>query len=258
MLDVQKIKAPAEFLFMPQATSTMDLAGELAQQGYPHLTTLMVEELKHARGRRGRTWQHVPFCNLALTFILRENTGEHLPLVVALALHRAVLQVLPADAGQQLAVKWPNDLLWHGKKVAGVLVEKHHDFYLVGIGMNVKQPSAALRQNLTPDFPGIWLEEDATGHQQHNIQREELINAILHTLVATLAVYGKQGWAGLVQDYTRACSTIGQHICWQTEQAEISGTARGLTPTGALDILTTQGVVHTVRAGDIIKQGLRA
>lgn len=256
MLDVEKINAPADFLYMPQATSSMDLALDLAQQGQPHLTALYVEELKLARGRRGRTWHHVAGCNLALTLILRENTGEHLPLVVALALYQAVSEVIPRAATTHLAVKWPNDVLWYGKKLAGVLVEKHGDVYVVGIGMNIKQPPAQVRAGLNKDFSGIWLEQNATGQKQFEIEREDVVNAFFTALTSQLALYGAQGWNGIVQAYTSACSTIGQQVYWQTPQEEIAGTARGLTPTGALDILTTHGVVHTIRAGDIIKQGI--
>ncbi|MGH3101543.1 MAG: biotin--[acetyl-CoA-carboxylase] ligase, partial [Thermoleophilia bacterium] len=116
-------------LHLRTTTSTNDRARELATTGAPHGTLVTAEEQRAGRGRQGRTWVAPAGSSLLLSVVLRE-TDPLLPLRAGLAV---------ADlAGAAALVKWPNDVLLDGRKVAGVLVEARpqEGWAVLGIGVN--------------------------------------------------------------------------------------------------------------------------
>ena len=116
-------------LHLRATTSTNDRARELAGTGAPHGTLVTAEEQTAGRGRQGRTWIAPAGSSLLLSLVLRE-TDPLLPLRAGLAV---------ADlAGAAALVKWPNDVLLDGRKVAGVLVEARpqEGWAVLGIGVN--------------------------------------------------------------------------------------------------------------------------
>jgi BirA family transcriptional regulator, biotin operon repressor / biotin---[acetyl-CoA-carboxylase] ligase len=112
-----------------ETTSTNELARKLAAAGAPHGTLVTTGFQSAGRGRQGRTWTAPPGSALLLSLVVREP-DPLLPLRAGLAV---------ADlAGKAALVKWPNDVLLEGRKVAGVLVEARpqEGWAVVGIGVN--------------------------------------------------------------------------------------------------------------------------
>jgi BirA family biotin operon repressor/biotin-[acetyl-CoA-carboxylase] ligase len=124
-------------------TSTSDEAKQAAKQGAPHGATWVAEQQTAGRGRQGRTWESPHGENLLFSVLLRLTCPpSRLPpiaLVAGLAVRDAVAKAAPrAD----VRIKWPNDVLVGGKKIAGVLVEavtvgSKVEAVIVGIGLNV-------------------------------------------------------------------------------------------------------------------------
>jgi BirA family biotin operon repressor/biotin-[acetyl-CoA-carboxylase] ligase len=110
--------------------STNAQARKLAERGAPHGTTVTAAEQSAGRGRQGRTWATPPGQALLLSVIIR-NPPRLLPLVAGVAVAQ--------EAGDDAQVKWPNDVLLDGRKVAGILVEARPQdgWAVVGIGVNV-------------------------------------------------------------------------------------------------------------------------
>ncbi|MDD9919291.1 MAG: biotin--[acetyl-CoA-carboxylase] ligase [Alphaproteobacteria bacterium] len=244
MLNLEVIQAPSEFHYLPETTSTMDVAAQLARQGADHLTTIFAEVQTRGRGRRGRVWEHFAECNIAMTVILREGMKGQLALLVSLALQRA----LQPFVQENIYIKWPNDLFLQDKKLAGILVEQGSNFALLGIGINVNKPL----KELPSDFPGISLQESAG----KTLKREQVISAVLASISEYIATYEEQGWsASIAADYKEACCTIGSAVVWHSEGNKVSGLATGLNKEGALELTTADGTTHTVYAGDIVAEG---
>ena len=118
--------------------STSDRARELAAAGAPHGTLVTTDHQVAGRGRQGRTWTTPPRLALTMSLVLREVTPL-LPMAAGVAVADAV--------GAAAAIKWPNDILIDGRKVAGILAEARprEGWAILGIGINV-----ALRPD---DFP---------------------------------------------------------------------------------------------------------
>lgn len=95
------------------------------------------------RGRIGHRWLSPPGCNLMMSVVLSiapdidDGDAATLPLVVGIAVVNAVRGMLPGSAA--VTLKWPNDVLVYGKKISGILCERHGDLVVAGIGMNVRQ-----------------------------------------------------------------------------------------------------------------------
>lgn len=125
--------------------TTMDRAHALAQEGAPHGTAVAAREQTAARGRRGRTWL-ARRGGLWMSVICRpaESSGmEHLSLRIGLAVAEMLERLVPAIGRVQ--VKWPNDLLLDGRKVAGILCEARWEgdrlgWVIAAIGLNVTNP----------------------------------------------------------------------------------------------------------------------
>jgi BirA family biotin operon repressor/biotin-[acetyl-CoA-carboxylase] ligase len=124
--------------------STQDVAMEAAREGAAGRLAILAQRQSAGRGRGGRAWQ-APQGNLNFSALLRPGRGfRHqgaLSLLAGLALHDAVASVLPTEAA--LMLKWPNDLLLDGAKLAGILIDSAlatdgtPDWVVIGIGVNI-------------------------------------------------------------------------------------------------------------------------
>jgi BirA family biotin operon repressor/biotin-[acetyl-CoA-carboxylase] ligase len=244
---------------LPTTTSTMDVAAGWLREGAEHLSIVVADAQTAGRGRHGKVWQTFPGHSLACTFILTENTGPHLPLLAGIATLRALRMVTPE--GLPLQLKWPNDVLLRGPKLAGMLVEKvgspaadmrthQHRTYLLGIGLNLTRSPAML-----PTFPGITL-ADALPPATPAPGREQLVNALSTCLSDVLSLYGTSDWPALAGEYVQNCCTIGQKVTWRKpDGTELVGDARGLDASGALELVDAAGAVHLIHSGEVIAQG---
>lgn len=128
-------------LHLRATTSTNDRARELAARGAPHGTVVTAGVQTAGRGRQGRTWTAPPGSSLLLSLILRSFDGL-LPLRAGLAVAEL--------AGPAARVKWPNDVLIDGRKIAGILAEARpqEGWTVLGIGLNAALDVDALPPEL--------------------------------------------------------------------------------------------------------------
>ena len=239
-------------LHLPTTTSTMDIARQLVEEGDTTTTMVLADEQTAARGRHNRPWQTFGSNSLMVTYILRPVAGPHLPLIVALALHDALTALLPTlrhpDTPTSLAIKWPNDALLNGKKLAGILCENiGTKASIVGIGLNITRP-----ETIPESFQGTFLNLE--------IQTKNMAESIWACLNPLLHLYQTQGWTQTLHNsYVQRCATIGQNIRWRVPQEgsdtaelkELTGLVRGLTPSGHLELVGEDGTVHVIHSGEI-------
>lgn len=179
------------------------------------------------RGRLGRTWEAPPGSALLCSVLLRPSRVSHLVVAcVALAGRDAAREVAGVDAD----LKWPNDLLVGGRKLAGVLAEADVDqrAVVVGIGMN-----------LTAAPPGAAMLGAG--------DRDEVLDALL----AAIDRRYPDRWDEVASEYRSACATIGQAVRVELHDETFTGTAADVDDDGRL--LVDVGVcLRTVSAGDVV------
>jgi BirA family transcriptional regulator, biotin operon repressor / biotin---[acetyl-CoA-carboxylase] ligase len=214
-------------LHLRATTSTNDRARELAQAGAPHGTLVTAAEQTAGRGRQGRTWTAPPGSALLLSVVLRDPPAL-LPLAGALA----VAEV--AGAGAQ--IKWPNDVLLDGRKVAGILAEgrPQDGWAVLGIGLNV-----ALRiEDLPPE-----LHETAGSLGLDPADLEPTLERLLDTLERSLAL----DEATLLDAYRARDALRGREVSWTTGR----GRAAGIDGEGRLVVELAEGGRTALSAGEV-------
>jgi BirA family transcriptional regulator, biotin operon repressor / biotin---[acetyl-CoA-carboxylase] ligase len=214
-------------LHLRRTDSTNTRARELAERGAPHGTLVTAAEQTAGRGRQGRTWTAPAGRALLCSLVVREPI-RLLPLAAGIAVAETV--------GPEALLKWPNDVLIEGRKVAGILVEgrPQERWAIVGIGINV-----AIRES---DFPPELRDRTATIGLDPS--------AIEPTLMHLLAVLDR--WLAAppadVLAAIRARDALdGRAIEW----AGGRGRADGIDDQGRLSVRTASGEHVTLDAGEV-------
>ncbi len=196
------------------------------------------------RGRRGRVWDSKPGASLLFSVLFRPPNNERLstyPQAVGLAVRSALTSVADTEAD----LKWPNDVLVSGRKIAGVLAEaitegERVTAVVVGCGVNVNWGSdlpAALRETAT----------SADLEAKRWIDPQQILSSTLDALDRLL-----EDGARVRIEYRSACSTIGQRVRVQTDGDDRIGVVTDLTDEGALVLATDAGDVEVITVGEAV------
>jgi BirA family biotin operon repressor/biotin-[acetyl-CoA-carboxylase] ligase len=219
-------------LHLRRTTSTNERASALAAGGAPHGTLVTAAEQTAGRGRQGRTWTAPPGRSLLCSVVVR-----HPPRLLPLAAGAAVADAVDAAAdGQRAQIKWPNDVLLGGRKVAGILVEgrPQERWAVVGIGLNVAVAET--------DFPPELAGRAATlglGPDQ--------IEPTLRTLLAMLERWIVADAETLLAEVRARDALLGQPVRW----AGGEGRGDGIDGDGRLVVITPDRGRVTLEAGEV-------
>jgi BirA family biotin operon repressor/biotin-[acetyl-CoA-carboxylase] ligase len=231
--------------------STNSLALERAAAGAPERTVLLADSQTDGRGRAGREWRTPQGTALALSIIFRPTIGRALWPWFGLAAALAVRDAVERVAGISGAVKWPNDVLIAGRKVAGILLETRHTVspasdgaIVVGIGINVNNRSATLPKAFRNAAISLL---DASGTV---IDRNELTAATLDAVNAGIS--GLPDTVEALRDRWRSTSaTFGAMVAVSTPGGLVEGIDDGLDSQGRLVVRTREGE-RTVHTGEVL------
>jgi BirA family biotin operon repressor/biotin-[acetyl-CoA-carboxylase] ligase len=198
------------------------------------------------RGRAGRSWVS-PAGNLHATVVLDVPAGRNpgqLAFVAGLGALEA-LRTLAPDAA--FALKWPNDVLCTGRKIAGILIEAGEGAYAVGIGINlaaappdeaVRHPATSLRAVAGTEVPP-----------------ESAVETVCAAVARWNRRWAGEGFAPLRAAWLASAHRMGDTIAASTASGTIEGRFSGLDPEGALIVETASGERHPITAGDVFFPG---
>jgi BirA family biotin operon repressor/biotin-[acetyl-CoA-carboxylase] ligase len=234
-----------ELHFYPTVGSTNEVASELARRGAAHGTLVVAEEQSAGRGRAGRAWLTPPGSALALSLVLRPgklSPGAAGGLSALGAL--AVAEAIDAQGGGA-QIKWPNDVLLDGRKVAGVLVESSWvgevlDHAVIGIGVNVRPASIPADREV--DFPASCVESGVG----RSIDRHDLLVRVLDGVGRWV---GRLGSDALRLAWERRLAFLGERVWIEEDPAKPAwqGVIEGLVPDGRLRLRTDDGAAVLAR-----------
>ncbi|HQZ54915.1 MAG TPA: biotin--[acetyl-CoA-carboxylase] ligase [Thermoflexales bacterium] len=238
-----------------EVTSTMDVARELAEAGAPEGVCVVAGAQTSGRGRMGRTWFSPPGTALYMSLLLRPTflptaRGGWLAMLSAVAV-RGGAQAMLDTAGcptADLALKWPNDVLLGGRKLAGILIESTFagdglERVVVGIGLNVNT-----RFDQAPEEVRLRATSlrEAVGDA---LDLDQVLAALLAALEARYEAL-RATLASPQPEYARHLATLGTRVRLLGGSNVIEGRAFGVTDDGALRLETASGPVD-VSFGDI-------
>jgi len=233
-----------------QTSSTNDVVEKLARDGVKEGVVVFAESQTSGRGRLGRKWLSPAGRGLWFSCLLRPELrpqeATQLTVASAIALHRAVHQA----TGLTAEIKWPNDLLLGGRKVAGILTEMNAEldrinYIVLGIGIDVNQNQA--------EFPPE-LRRTATSLKAQlgrPISRAELAVAVLGQMDAVYGRVKAGDFSRLANEWEAHCTTLGAEVTILAGVREIHGRAESLGEDGALLVRTEHGHLERVVGGDV-------
>ena len=198
----------------------------------------MALDQQAGRGRQGRTWLSVPG-NFYGSTLVRLRSSDPAPQTVSLVAGLALIEAVEvAVPGQPLLLKWPNDLMLAGKKLAGILLERGGDRVAVGFGVNL----AAAPQ--LPDREGASL--------GGKILPEAFAPLLAASFARLLDLWRQSPPAMLAQAWLARSHAIGAPLNVHTSADEtVSGCFDGIDPDGALRLRRGDGSLEVIRAGDV-------
>ena len=220
--------------------STNDDARRLAAEGAPEGTVVLAERQTAGRGRLGRAWDSPDHLGLYMSVLLRPQEAPDRIGRYAIACAVAVCAACRELAGPEIVLKWPNDVLASGRKLAGILSElrqaREDVDLVVGIGLNVDQAEGDFPTALAGRATSLRLVRGGPG-----ASREAVVEALLRELGATIARLRTGGWAEVAERFLRyAPDAAGRRVRLVSGEA---GVTDGLHESGALAVKTARGVV---------------
>lgn len=238
-----------EILHFEETDSTNARARELADQGAPEGTLVVAERQTQGRGRKGRIWFSPPGAGIYASLILRPSIPPHeatrITFVTAVAAAEALLHLTDLN----VRIKWPNDILVNGKKVAGILTEISTergavDYAVVGLGMNVN----------TPGFPDD-ISERATSiliETGKRFPRTDLLREYLRRQEATLRRLRTSGFEPILRRWKGLADTIGKEIRVEMMDRSYVGWVEDIDSEGVLILKDRKGASHRIVSGDVV------
>lgn len=230
--------------------STQNEARTWAAAGAPHGALVLAEEQKAGRGRMGRAWHSPRGKGLWMSLVIRTGlTLEQAPqvaLVTAVAVCRAIRQTTGADA----RLKWPNDVLVDGRKVAGILVElqasgARMQSLIAGIGISVNLGREDFPEELRMKATSLRLVTERA------IDRTGLAIQTVHSLEEMIGFYLKEGFAPVASLWEALSDTLGNRVLVETPLGQVSGIAVRLDDSGALVVRMDNGEERKLYSGDL-------
>ncbi|MEJ2644971.1 MAG: bifunctional biotin--[acetyl-CoA-carboxylase] ligase/biotin operon repressor BirA [Gammaproteobacteria bacterium] len=219
-----------------------------AAAGAPAGSVCLAEYQRAGRGRRGRAWVSPFASNIYLSLLWRFACSpaalSGLSLAAGIGALRALRELGLEDAG----LKWPNDILCGGRKVAGVLLDMTGEsggpsHVVVGVGVNVRMPAGAAR---SIDQPWSDLERLAGTA----ISRNELAGRLIEQMLDVMAVFEHDGFEAFMDEWRRYDLVAGQEVQLLLPDSVVSGQAHGIDPSGAL-LVRTGGEARRFASGEV-------
>ena len=227
-------------LWRENVSSTNDDLRALALKGTPEGLVLVCEEQAAGRGRRGAAWFSPKGESLAFSVLLRPIAPKsmwcRLSLAAGLAVAEALEKVIPL-----VEIKWPNDVLVSGRKIAGILVEAGADFVIVGIGINVNSEHF-------PEGLGATSLKVETGLE---VSRAEVLLEVVKRLDRHAGRIDKD-FPEILESVRERCALTGKSIALTYAERRVEGFVRGIGSAGEL-LVEISGKLETIFQADEIR-----
>jgi BirA family biotin operon repressor/biotin-[acetyl-CoA-carboxylase] ligase len=235
---------------LQETGSTNTVAFRMAEEGAVEGTTVIADCQTGGKGRLGRVWASPPGVNLYCSIILRPPippmAAPQLTFLSVVALARAIERLTPLVP----RIKWPNDILVEGNKVAGLLNEMSAEtdkvnFVVLGIGINLNMTADQFPADLRHPATSLFL---ATGTR---IRRTDFARCLLQELDNVYATFLREGYGPVRSEWLRRSRLVGERVTVADNGRVTAGRVRGIDEYGALLLEGDDGSELQVLAGDV-------
>ncbi len=239
-----------------EVTSTNTLCMELGKNTNTNHYALVAEKQTAGRGRLGRDWHSEEGAGLYMSIL--ERPGQELmqkiapvTLIVALALREALFE----RTGMDCQIKWPNDLVYNGKKIAGILTQAHGmpqpEFFVTGIGLNVFHET--FPEELKEKATSLYLEKFCEKYDTD--LKKRLIESIIKNWKKYYNEFIQTGFAPLKETYNSHLSGCGKQVVVHDPEGEYEATLVGVNEAGEL-MVKKDGDIRLINSGEVSVRGV--
>lgn len=229
--------------------STNDTAKRLAESDSPEGTLIIAEKQTKGRGRLGRSW-HSPqnkglYCSLILRPQIPVEKTPALSLVAALS----VCRVIETMTDLKPQIKWPNDCLIDGKKVAGILIDISAElgrvyYAVLGVGLNINTPRKDFSSGLRKSATSLAIQTGDT------FKRVDCLRSFLHEFEKSYRNFCRYGLEFIAPELVKRSSVIGREISFRLSGKKYMAVALGYDENGGLRVKSKNGVT-VLTAGEV-------
>jgi len=247
-----------DIIYFKETDSTNLRARDLADKGAPEGTVVISENQTRGRGRRGRDWFSQVGKGIYASIILRPSIPpSEAPKIVIMA-SVAGAETLVREAGVDATIKWPNDLLVNGKKIAGILIEIGSEldrihYLIVGIGLNVNIPADCFPADLKERATSILVEREIP------LSRVHLIRGFLQWFEYYYDVMQAGRFDEILLRWNHYSDIVGRRVMIDVSGEKYTGVVSHVDHNGVLVVMDTAGTEQRIFSGDvrIINNGKR-
>ena len=236
---------------LPETASTNVTAFRMAEDGAAEGTVIIADAQSGGKGRMGRVWSSPPGINLYCSIVLRPTIKPYhapqLTFLSAVAVARAIEQTTALKPG----IKWPNDVLIHGSKVAGLLNEMSAEtdginFVILGIGVNLNMSTTQFPADLRTPATSLLLELGRP------VNRAQFTAAMLGELDRLYKDFLACGFGPVREEWQQRCNANGHEVSVSDGGAEtVRGVFDGIDGDGAMLVRLPNGRVERILCGDV-------
>ena len=235
-------------VYYSQINSTNTKAKELAARDAPEGTLVVAEQQVEGRGRKGRTWFSPPEGGIYISLILKPHISPSeapkITMLTGVVVAETLLKLTPC----KINIKWPNDILVNGKKIAGILTEMSTEmdaieYIVVGLGMNVT----------TPRFPDD-IKDKATSiliETGKYFPRVTFIREYLKWYEKYYEIFTRIGFEPVIQRWKELTNIIGQMVIAEVAGKKYIGEVHDIDNDGILILKDKKGDLHRIFSGDV-------
>ncbi len=226
----------------------------MQHKGIAHATCVAAHVQTHGKGRRGRTWVSQLGASLTFSLLWRFQCGAAVLSGLSLAVGVALMRTLNSMGVNDAQLKWPNDVLVNGKKLAGILIELQGDLEgpsaaVIGIGFNLNLPKNVLE---SIDQPAI----DLASVSKQPINQSVLLGALLKHLADVLSGFETHGFIGLRDEWLRYHAYENKPVRMLLPNGtNVQGVVKSVADDGILLVETALGL-QRFSAGEISLRGV--
>jgi BirA family biotin operon repressor/biotin-[acetyl-CoA-carboxylase] ligase len=223
---------------------------KLARDGVKEGVVVFAESQTLGRGRLGRKWISPERKGLWFSILLRPDLRPQETTQLTVASATALRRAIQSETGLKPEIKWPNDILVGGKKVAGILTELSAELdrvkhVILGIGVDVNLGANEFPAELRRLATSLKIESGRA------ISRPELAAAVLRELDFDYARICAGKFTAVADEWQAHCATIGREVTIQIGGRRIRGRAESLDDDGALLVRTEHGHLERITGGDV-------
>ena len=233
-----------------ETTSTNDVVEKLARDGVKEGVVVFAESQTKGRGRLGRRWVSPAHKGLWFSVLLRPTFGPQQATQLTVAAATALTRAIQTETNLVPDIKWPNDLLLNGRKVAGILTELSAEVdrvnhVIIGIGLDVNQAASDFPAEVRKLATSLRIETGAP------VDRAGLAAAALRELDRDYARIVGGEFAAVADEWEARCTTIGQNVTVLLGERRLRGRAESLDDDGSLLLRTEHGRLERIIGGDV-------